>query len=229
MSEDRRRALTPRTDARRPRATTATRERVIAELSDRFAEGALEVEEFEHRVALAHRSESVVEIEALVADLPAAARPRTPTPATGRELVPEAQVRRRATLFAVMGGTERKGVWRVPRTMNVVALMGGAKIDLREAQLPAGLIELRVVALMGGVEIIVPPSLAVEASGAAIMGGFEHVDRAPVRPEPDAPLLRVVGLALLGGVSVEMRLPGESSREARRRRKRERRPVTSTE
>ena len=62
--------------------------------------------------------------------------------------------------------------------------MGGATLDFREARLPEGEVEIRVGALMGGVEIIVPPTLAVESNGAAIMGGFEHVDRAPATAEP---------------------------------------------
>ena len=48
------------------------RERVIAALSDAFANDALDVEEFERRVTRAHTSESVEEIAALVTDLPAA-------------------------------------------------------------------------------------------------------------------------------------------------------------
>ena len=78
---------------------------------------------------------------------------------------------------------------------------------------------------MGGVEIIVPPHLPVEAEGVAIMGGFDHVDRAPAEPDPGAPLLRVTGLAFMGGVHIEMRLPGESGRDARKRRRRERRAI----
>ncbi len=75
---------------------------------------------------------------------------------------------------------------------------------------------------MGGVQIIVPPTLQVEASGFAIMGGFEPVDRVPDNPDPATPVLRIRGFAMMGGVVIEMRLPGESEREARKRRKLER-------
>ena len=87
--------------------------------------------------------------------------------------------------------------------------------------LAAQLVALRAV--MSSVEIIVPPGLAVETEGTAIMGTFEHVDRAPAHPDPEAPLLRVHGLALMGSVEIKMRLPGESEREAHRRLKQERR------
>jgi hypothetical protein len=134
-------------------------------------------------------------------------------------------VRPSGLVLSIMGGTERQGVWSVPRTLNVLSLMGGSRIDLREARLPAGVIQLRVLSLMGGVEIIVPPHLAVEANGAAIMGGFAHVERAPATPDPAAPLLRVTGLVMMGGVKIEMRMPGETRRDARRRRKREQRAL----
>jgi hypothetical protein len=70
----------------------------------------------------------------------------------------------------------------------------------------------------------VPPGLAVETEGVAVMGSFEHVDRAPAHPDPEAPLLRVRGRVIMGSVEIKMRLPGESEREAHRRQKLERRP-----
>jgi hypothetical protein len=72
---------------------------------------------------------------------------------------------------------------------------------------------------MGGAEIIVPPGLNVESDGIAILGGFDHTEEASLDPDPDAPILRLRGLALLGGVEVKIQLPGETAREAKRRRK----------
>ena len=88
-----------------------------------------------------------------------------------------------------------------------------------EARFPAGVIDLEVKAFCGGVQIIVPPGLAVEVHGTAIMGGFQNVNRAPAHPDPDAPLLRVHGIAIMGGVDIHMRLPGENDRAARRRQR----------
>ena len=95
--------------------------------------------------------------------------------------------------------------------------MGGANLDLREARFPPGVIDIEVTAVMGGINIVVPPGLAVQMHGSAIFGGFADINRAPANPDPDAPLLRVHGLTMMGGVNVEMRLPGESERGARRR------------
>jgi hypothetical protein len=211
----------------RLRPATIVRDQIITRLSDAFANDVIDVNEFERRVTVAQRSDSVAEIQALVSDLPArpVAAESAPAPAPQRAVVPSHAVKPRGTVFTIMGGVERKGSWTVPRALNVGVLMGGAQIDLREALLPPGTVDIRVAALMGGVEIIVPPNLPVEADGVAIMGGFAHVDRAPADPDPAAPMLRVTGLALMGGVQIEMRLPGESPREARKRRRRERRAL----
>lgn len=202
------------------RRAQETRERVIARLSDHFAHDALDVEEFERRVTVAQTADNPADIEALLSDLGdlpdgpvAATKAVVPTVVTA--LAPADQEREAA--FAIFGGIDRRGAWTVPRRMRVVALFGGANLDLREARFPAGVIDIHVTAVMGGINIVVPPGLAVQMHGSAIMGGFADVNRAPANPDPDAPLLRVHGLTMMGGVNIEMRLPGESERGARRR------------
>jgi hypothetical protein len=163
------------------------------------------------------------DIEALLADLPDLGGASAPTtavaPTVVQALVPAE--RDRDTLYAIFGGIDRRGTWTLPRQMKIVAVFGGAHLDLREARFPPGVVELDVTAVMGGIEIVVPPGLAVQMHGSAIMGGFQDINRAPANPDPDAPLLRVRGLTMMGGVHVSMRLPGESERGARRRERRE--------
>ncbi len=197
------------------------RERAIATLSEHFAQDALDVDEFERRVTLAHQAESLGEIAALVADLPVLAD--APAPAARAALVPAADVRPAQTVFGLMSSTERRGAWVVPRRMRVRGTMSSIVLDFRDARLPAGPFDVQIRAVMSSVEILVPPGLAVDASGVAIMGSFEHADRAPAHPDPDAPLLRVNGLVFMGSVEIKMRLPGESEPAAHRRLKDERR------
>jgi hypothetical protein len=213
----------PPTGLVRPdRATLArvheARERAIAVLSDAFANDALEVEEFERRVTLAHTSETVEAIAALTTDLPASTTALAPATVALAPAAPE-PTGAPETMYAIFGGIDRRGSWTVPRRWRVVAAFGGGQLDLREARFPTGVIDLEVKAVFGGVQILVPPGLAVEVQGSAIMGGFQNVNRAPAHPDPDAPLLRVRGLAIMGGVDITMRLPGESEHQAHRRRK----------
>lgn len=201
-----------------------TRDRVIAALSEHFAHDVLDVDEFERRITIAQTSESPAEIDALLSDLPALpAAAGTTAPATKitPALVPASQVRAEQTMLAIMGGVDRRGAWSMPRRLRLVTVMGGAHLDLREARFPPGPVDIEIFSMMGGTEIIVPPGLAVETHGSAIMGGFQEVNRAPTHPDANAPLLRVHGFVFMGGVDIRMRLPGESGRDAHRRQKRE--------
>jgi Domain of unknown function (DUF1707)/Cell wall-active antibiotics response 4TMS YvqF len=200
-------------------AARDARERVIAALQEHFAHDALDVDEFERRVTLAHTSEVAADIDALIADLPTLALAAPPAPQ--RALVPAADVRPSQATFALMSSTRRAGPWTVPRRMSVRGIMSSTVLDFREARFPPGVVDVEIRAVMSSVEIIVPPGLAVETHGSAVMGTFDEVERAPAHPDPEAPLLRVHGLALMSAVEIRMQLPGESGGDAWRRKRRE--------
>jgi hypothetical protein len=199
------------------------RERVVQTLSAHFAHDQLTLTEFEQRLERAYNVTAADQLRSLVADLPALSTP-FPTAETAAvpALVPSSEVPARGAIFAVMGGHERAGSWIVPRQLKVVVLMGGAEIDLREARFGPGVTEIEVFVLMGGVEIIVPPGVRVESMGAAFMGGFDLKAGDATALSPAHPVVRLGGLAIMGGVGTETRLPGESAREAKRRRRRSR-------
>lgn len=196
------------------------RERAIAHISDLFATDALELTEFEQKLSLVHRASSTAELAQIVGALPQPSTALVPLPKA--TLVPVSQVEPTDTIFSLLGGAVRQGPWTVPRTLRVVAILGGCELDFRNAHLSPGITEINVFALMGGVHLIVPPTLAVEVLGSGIMGGFDHMARLPPDADPNRPILRVRGLAVWGGVSVDTRLQGESHRDAKRRRRRER-------
>lgn len=189
------------------------RERTIQTLCRHFAEDTLDASELEARLDCAHRAVTLAEIQGLIADLPTLA---TPTPAAPN-LAPASQVAERRTVIAIMAGARRKGMWTPPRHLHVLAVMGGAELDFREAQFGPGITNVTIFAAMGGVEIIIPPGLRVESDGFALMGGFDHHGGSPTVSDPSAPVLRVSGLAVMGGVEIKVRLPGESARDAKRR------------
>ena len=201
------------------------RERTISRLTDAFSVDDLELDEFERRINLAHRAESLKELEPLVADLPAAPANTAlvATKPTSAVVVRQAGTGRRSqTMVNIVSGTERKGRWSVPQSIRCINIMGGSHLDFREAELSPGETHLYVFCLMGGCEVIVPPGLAVDMDGISILGGFEHMERAPAQREADAPYLRITGFVAMGGVQVTTRLVGETERDARRREKAER-------
>jgi hypothetical protein len=211
------------------RPLNQTRDVAIEALCEHFANDAMDVEEFERRVEAAHAAENVDEIKALLRDLPGGDVPmvpqaQTPAPVPKREfgVTAAAHVKEQAFVVACLGGASRKGRWSPARKNYAVAVLGGTELDFREAVFGPGVTEVQVFAVMGGVEIIVPPGLTVESHGVAIMGGFDHLADTVQADSMDGPVLRISGLALMGGVDVTVRHPGESAREARRRRKLER-------
>lgn len=199
-----------------PIALRRRRESTIRLLCEHFAADNLEAEELEQLIDAAHRATEIAQLDALLAEMPALPVAATASTA-GTHLARPGEVREHAAVVALMGASERKGVWVPARRMYVVAAMGGVVLDFREARMDPGITELYVLALMGGVDVIVPPGLRVDSTGIGIMGGFEHVGDARFPVDTSVPVLRITGAGVMGGVEILERQPGESAREAKRR------------
>jgi hypothetical protein len=206
-----------------------TRQVTIDALCDHFANDAITIEDFESRIDIAHGATSTDELRALLRDLPSGDLPAVvdgaahPTAVPQHPLAPRQHTTDQGYAVAIMGGSRRRGRWSPARVTYTFALWGGVELDFREALLPPGVTEVKVFATMGGVEVLVPPGLSVECHGMGIMGAFEHAGEYGPTPDVHAPILRISGIALMGGVEVTVRHVGETARDARRRRRDERR------
>jgi uncharacterized protein DUF1707 len=169
------------------RVSDDDREACVARLRMAGGEGRLTLEELAERVELADAARTRGDLDALTADLPYAA--------------PAIERKDRGWIVAIMGGAERKGRWRPARNTNVVAVMGGAELDLREAELADG-VTITAVTVMGGIGIAVPDGVSVELGGFAVLGA-NGGPRDQVPPLPNAPIVRVRAFSLMGGVDVE--------------------------
>lgn len=228
-----------------------TRELVVQALCAHYAQDRLTTEELESRLERAQRAASEPQLAALVIDLPAlpdvavpgvagalpaaaAAPPATssrtvPTPPSSWPLVDlgprvRADLTRRDSqhFTSIMSGVTRKGVWVPPHDMECFVVMGGLELDFREAILAPGITEINIFVMMGGVEIIVPPGVRVEQEGSGFMGAFDETGYSSLPIGPDAPVIRITGFALMGGVDIQIRYPGESRSDAKRREREER-------
>ncbi|UBI02654.1 DUF1707 SHOCT-like domain-containing protein [Corynebacterium freneyi] len=108
---------------------------------------------------------------------------------------------------AVMFGADRNGDWLCPATHVSMAVMGGIDIDLRRARFESRHTEIVAVAIMGGIDILVPEDMRVSVEGTGIMGGFDSSRSRDVviaghDLPPDAPSVRITGVAIMGGVEV---------------------------
>jgi hypothetical protein len=197
------------------------RERTVQALASHFAQDHLTMQELELRFEKVYRAASTAELQALLSGLPALApAPTAPTAPESLPLysvAPAATVPREKRYLAFMGEVRRKGNWVVPSRMHLFSAMGAISLDLRGAQIPAEGVEIDATALMGEVRIVLPPGLHAEVDGLAVMGEFS--DRtAGAASTLDAPVVRVKGMAFMGAVRVETRLPNEGMMEAWKRR-----------
>jgi hypothetical protein len=109
----------------------------------------------------------------------------------------------------------------MPKRFSCFAFMGGGAIDLREADFADREVVINCVAIMGGVQVVVPPGVEVVVRGIGVMGAFEHPrDDGP--PEPGAPRVVIDGFAFWGGVGVERKATRAERQRLKEQRHRER-------
>ena len=175
------------------RASDAEREAVVGRLNVAVGEGRLSLDEFSQRLGGAYEATTRGELAPLIADLPQS--PAAPAPSPSR------------TQWHVtpLGGMRRRGAWRVPASTLAVTLIGGADLDLRDAELDAPVVTVTKVSVIGGMDVTVPPGVRVEVVGFSLIGG-KRIDDAPA--PAGAPTLRLRAFSLIGGVRVRSQRSG---------------------
>jgi hypothetical protein len=78
-------------------------------------------------------------------------------------------------------------------------------LDLRAASFTAPVTAITAVAVLSGVDVLVPPGVRVELSVSGLFGSADSLLPEQDLP-PDAPLVRARCFALLGGVEAKPRL-----------------------
>ncbi|WP_432929585.1 DUF1707 SHOCT-like domain-containing protein [Microbispora sp. CA-135349] len=188
------------------RASDSNRDQVAAMLGEALSTGQLSHEEYSERLDNLYQAKTVGELEVLTHDLqverhgpaasPASHAPSAISYASSASTEPD-------NIIAVFGGADRKGRWRVRRQTKALAVFGGVRFDLTEAEFEAKEVEITVNAVFGGAEIILPEGVEVRCQGVGIFGGFD-VNNSP-NVDPSAPVIVIKGLALFGGVSGRIR------------------------
>jgi len=178
------------------------RERTIDALSDHFAHDNLSLEELERRLELAYRATTPADLRALTADLDQLAEQQAKAPATVAPSALATPDRERVT--SIMSETKRRGVWAVPQRLDVNSVMADTTIDLTQAILPSGIIDIHVRAFMAAVKLIVPPGVRVASRVGAFMGSVNvRPDEGKARPE--MPVIRLSGWAFMAEVQTKTR------------------------
>jgi hypothetical protein len=175
---------------RATRAADADRDAAAQRLIRACSEGRLTLSEFEERIAAVLAATTGTDLDKATCDLPVLA-------VTTAAALP---VRRRGWSMAIVGGLHSRGPWRIPKHMIHVSLIGGASIDLGNAELSDAETTITLVSLIGGANIRVPKAVRTELSGFTLFGG-RHLTGSPSLPG-NGPLVHVRVFSMIGGATV---------------------------
>lgn len=176
------------------RVGDADRERAAQHLQAAVADGQLDLDELDERLAAVYSARTRVELAAVTADLPAL------HDADAKPL----------TLHTESGTLRKTGYWTVPSTIAITCYAGSIRVDFSEASCPHREVELTVDMHAGAVLIVVPPGWTVDMDEVTAFGG-SVVNKVTQRPDPGAPVLRVRGRVRAG--SFRVRYPRRTLRQ----------------
>lgn len=144
-----------------PPVSPAAREKVIALLTERYAQDHLSLDEFERRAAAAYAARTPADLSALTADLGDG-----PVSATRASLP--------AMNIGVVLGNIVRDMHAVPRRLDIRTVLGNVELNLTHASFAPGVTEISLHAFMGNIEIQLPPHVGVEDHVSAVLGSFEY-------------------------------------------------------
>jgi uncharacterized protein DUF1707 len=206
-------------DPRELRAADSDRDAVAAVLREAAAEGRLSLDEVDERLTAVYAAKTYADLEPITRDLPDTGVAPSVAPVAERDGSRFGGAPTSKMAIAVMSGFVRRGRWGVPPAFTSVAFWGGGELDLREARFTEPQVTIRAVAVMGGINIIVPDDADVVINSIGIMGGFDQ--RAAGEGAPGGPRIIIKGFAFWGGVGVERKPRKSELRRLKAERKRQ--------
>lgn len=102
--------------------------------------------------------------------------------------------------MAILGGVSRGNNSRAFRGADLLAILGGCQLDLRQAAIQGEAV-IEVFVMWGGIEIRVPEDWTVSSRIVPLMGGVEDKTRPPQGATAHHLILR--GFAIMGGVEIK--------------------------
>ncbi|MHA4844070.1 LiaF transmembrane domain-containing protein [Flavitalea antarctica] len=85
----------------------------------------------------------------------------------------------------------------------IVCVFGGSEVNLMNADISAGTIELEVVCIFGGATLFIPPNWNVRSEMGSVFGGVDDKRKNSI-PDPDKTII-IKGVCIFGGLEVKTR------------------------
>lgn len=108
--------------------------------------------------------------------------------------------------LVLLGGGRRSSNSADFRGGDLMAVMGGFNVDLRNAKIANGPAVIDVFAFWGGIDIKVPEDWAVTVRGIPLLGGFDDKTKPPAEADlatgPRQELI-IKGFAIMGGIEIK--------------------------
>lgn len=201
------------------------RTEILEKLNDAFANGFLEMEDYESRVELAHKAVSIEDLQKVVYDFPDSSlknRFAEKPQVTHEHKKPiNINIDLQDTVFTVLGDNTINGVDLPSDNLNVVNILGETNIDLTSENYIKNLFEINVFCMLGSLRIYAPDNIKIKTQMMNILASSENS-----APETDAKQEKIVtikGVCLLGDIKIiRNRRPGEKKKFGRNHRMRDR-------
>lgn len=106
-------------------------------------------------------------------------------------------------IVSIFGGVKKNIVSKNFLGGEIVAIMGGAEVNLSQADIVSPRVELELTQIFGGTKIIIPPHWKVSSDLVAVFGGIE--DKRPFIPNvsiTDEKHLIIKGTSIFGGIDI---------------------------
>jgi Domain of unknown function (DUF1707) len=181
------------------RISDADRDRTAEVLREAHAHGRITVDELDERLTSVYSAKTYADLVPITRDLPAVEEAAA-SPRIARSSRFGGTPRFRMSL-AILGGASRDGAWVVPPEYKAIATLGGIKLDMSDSTFAGPETVIRAYAVLGGMEITVPADAEVDVGAVGIMGGVDHGAEGP--GVPGGPRIRIVGVAVMGGIEVK--------------------------
>jgi Domain of unknown function (DUF1707) len=159
------------------------RETAVQRLQEAYAKEYISHEEMDGRLGQVLAARTHGELEPALAALPR----ETQTPPS--------------TIAVISGRIQRRGAWRVPRTLKVESAYGKVHLDLSQAVIEHPVVDIELQLGTGRARITVPHDAIVEIEG--LQTGWKDLRyKAPSRLRPGGPRIRVFGTMGFGRLKI---------------------------
>ncbi|MFG2196831.1 DUF1707 domain-containing protein [Streptomyces sp. NPDC048639] len=166
-----------------PRISEDDRDTTVQRLQEAYAEGHISHEEMDEHLHQALTAKTHAELVWAVASLPAE-KPGTTS-----------------TIGAAGGRIQRRGAWRVPRTLKVESAYGRVHLDLSRALIEHPVVDIELQLGTGRARITVPRDAIVDIEG--LRTGWKDPRYKPRRPSrPGGPRIRISGAMEFGRLKI---------------------------